>query len=193
MMTHASKTGLFLALGLAAGCDGPGRTTAFVEGIAPIVSRSRDSVGEAGLILRPEGAAPDSCWTRDVEPAIIESVTEQVVVQPPEIGSDGGVRAPGIYHTETHQRIVRPRRESWFQIPCPDQMTPAFVASLQRALQARGLYTGAVTGQMDVETRRAVRRFQTQRGAETAEITLDGARALGLSPDDFGPRPGAEG
>lgn len=181
-----------LALGafaVLAACGGPGTMPAFVEGMAPLVSRAKDSVGENGLILRPEGASPDSCWTRDVEPAIIETVTEQVVVQPPELGRDGRVRQAGVYHTETRQQIVRPRRESWFQIPCPEQMTPAFVASLQRALQARGLYHGAISGGMDVPTRRAIRRFQTSRGMETAEITLDGARALGLSPDDFGPRP----
>ncbi|MFC3615235.1 peptidoglycan-binding protein [Lutimaribacter marinistellae] len=128
----------------------------------------------------PPGAAAGTCWGKHVTPGIFETVTEQVVLQPAEVLSDGTVVRPASYKTETRQRIVRERRETWFETPCPAQMTPEFVASVQRALAARGLYRGHVSGEMDARTRAAVRRFQKPEGLDSGILSLASARKLGL-------------
>ena len=56
----------------------------------------------------PPGAPEGTCWDRDSTPAVIETVTEQVMVSPPEL-VDGQVVQPAVYRTETHQAIVRER------------------------------------------------------------------------------------
>jgi len=128
----------------------------------------------------PPGAPPGTCWGKTETPALIETVTEQVIVQPAETGADGAVVSPAVYRTETRQQIVRERRETWFETPCPEVLTPEFVASLQRALAARGLYRGAETGEMDRATRAAIRRYQAPDGVDSGILSLEAARRLGL-------------
>ncbi|MCP4818827.1 MAG: peptidoglycan-binding protein, partial [Shimia sp.] len=57
----------------------------------------------------PPNARPGSCWGRDVTPAVLETVTEQIMVQPPEVLADGTVITPGIFRTEQLQRIIKER------------------------------------------------------------------------------------
>lgn len=128
----------------------------------------------------PPGAAPGTCWGKTETPAVIETVTDQVMVQPAEILSDGSIVSPPVYRTETRQKIVRERRETWFETPCDAVLTPDFVVSLQRALAARGLYRGAETGEMDRATRAAIRRYQAPEGLESGILSLAAARRLGL-------------
>jgi peptidoglycan hydrolase-like protein with peptidoglycan-binding domain len=60
-------------------------------------------------------------------------------------------------------------------------MTPAFIASVQRALKARGYYRGPVTGALDTRTGRAIQRYQRDRGdVDSATLSLRSARDLGL-------------
>jgi len=134
----------------------------------------------------PPGAAPGTCWGKHVTPAVIETVTEQVMLQPAEIHVDGTVTRPAVYKTETVQRIVRERRETWFETPCDTELTPEFLASLQRALAVRGLYNGPVTGRMDARTRAAVRRYQKPQGLDSGILSLAAARKLGLVAVDIG-------
>jgi hypothetical protein len=128
----------------------------------------------------PPGAAPGTCWGKDVTPAVIETVTEQVLVQPAEVRDDGTVLDPAIYKTETRQAIVQERRVTWFETPCASVQTPDFVASVQRALKVRGLYRGPVTGTMDARTRAAVRAYQKPEGLDSGILSLAAARRLGL-------------
>lgn len=128
----------------------------------------------------PPGAPPGSCWGKDVTPAIIETVTERILVQPAQVKDDGTVLSEPIYKLETHQAIVRERRELWFQTPCEDQLTPDFLASLQRALQARGFYHGPISGTLDARTRHAVRKYQKPQGLDSSILSLTAARKLGL-------------
>jgi len=133
----------------------------------------------------PPGAEPGTCWGRDVTPALVETVTEQVIIQPPEIDSSGALRASPVYRTETRQRILREREEIWFRTPCDAELTPELVETLQRALGARGHYQGPVTGRMDAPTRRAVRAFQRAQGMDSGLLSLNAARQLGLVAHDF--------
>ncbi len=119
-------------------------------------------------IAPPPGVNPDGCWVRDIAPAELETVTRQIEV------------APTRFRTETVQVIKRERQELIFETPCPDALTPDLISTLQRALDARGLYRGPVTGVMDVRTRQAVRRYQSGRGLPSGLLSIQSARGLGL-------------
>jgi hypothetical protein len=128
----------------------------------------------------PPGAPTGTCWGKIVSPALIETVTEQVLVEPAVLGTDGAVARPAIFRTETRQRIVTEREVTWFETPCPDAMTPDILASLQRALAVRGLYTGPINGQADAATSAAVQRYQAETGLDSPVLSLASARSLGL-------------
>lgn len=127
----------------------------------------------------PEGP-PGACWEADITPAVIETVTEQVMLSPEVRDETGAVVAPASYRTDTRQRIAREREVVYFRAPCPDQFTVDFVATLQRALLARGIYAGPLTGQIDAATAEAVRRYQAERGLDSPRLSLAAAQGLGL-------------
>ena len=149
-----------------------------------------DPVGEIAALAEPEvtrqvqiappGAAPGTCWGKQVTPAVIETITNQIMVQPAQVRADGTVLSPAIFKTETMQQIVKERRETWFQTPCAEQMTPEFVSSVQRALAARYLYRGPISGEMDARTRAAVRKYQEPQGLDSGILSLAAARKMGL-------------
>ena len=155
-----------LAAGFVAGCQ----TTAAL--------REPDIVQT--LQEAPPGAPPGTCWGKQVTPAILETVTEQVMLQPAEVRADGTVTQPAIFKTETRQAILRERKATWFQTPCAAEQTPDFIASLQRALKARTLYRGPITGEMDARTRAAIRAYQKPEGLDSGILSLAAARKLGL-------------
>lgn len=130
-----------------------------------------------------------SCRARDTVPAIYEHVMGEVQVVQAEIAEDGTVIRPPIYRRAPVPRVVRERAEITFEAPCPDQMTPEFIASVQRALAARGLFAGTVTGTLDPPTAAAIRRYQSERGLESAQLSLETARALGLIAVDLSKDP----
>ncbi|TDE40162.1 peptidoglycan-binding domain-containing protein [Antarcticimicrobium sediminis] len=171
------------------------RTTLSALALAGLVACAGPSVDLAALgepeVTRlmqpaPPGAPPGTCWGKHVSPAVIETVTEHVMLQPAEVHVDGTVTRPAIYKTETVQKIVRERNETWFETPCERALTPDFLASLQRALAVRGLYRGRVSGQMDAATRAAVRRYQKPQGLDSGILSLAAARKLGLVAVDLG-------
>jgi len=128
----------------------------------------------------PADAPPGTCWAKSIQPAILESAEQTVLVVPPQIDENGEVLSPAIYRKELRPIIVRDRQETWFETPCDDVLTGEFIASLQRALAARGTYDGSITGTMDAATRSAVRRFQEPDGIESGEVSMATARKLGL-------------
>jgi hypothetical protein len=134
----------------------------------------------ADLAPAPPGAPPGTCWGKEVAPAVIETVTEQIEIAPPSYGPDGRMTAPARYATETRQVIVNERQVLWIETPCPDVMTPEFISSVQRALAVRGEYRGPVTGTLDPATRDAIRRHQVPLGIDSDTLALSTARSLGL-------------
>lgn len=142
------------------------------------------TVSESGVIqgngLAPAGAAPGTCWGKIPTPAVIETVTEQILVTPAKVNADGSIATLPVYRTERRQQIVTPRTDRWFEIPCPPAFTIEFVSTLQRALQARGLYSGAINGNMDSATRRAVLSVQTAAGLPSDVLSIVTARELGI-------------
>lgn len=122
-----------------------------------------------------------TCFARATTPAVIETVTEQIMVQPAVIDSDGSLRSPAAFRTVTRQRILRERREVEFPTVCAQDQTPEFVASIQRALKTRGYYAGPINGTIDRRTAAALQRFQTaQNDVDTGQLTLKTAQSLGL-------------
>jgi hypothetical protein len=146
----------------------------------PVPDMSQEPLLTRSMQRPPPGSDPDSCWGKHTTPAVIETVTQQIVLQPAQITSDGHVIQPAIYKTETQQRILRERKDTWFETPCPALQTPEFTASVQRALKARGLYRGPITSQMDNRTRAAIRRYQKPQGLDSGILSSAAARKLGL-------------
>lgn len=172
------------SLGLSFGlCLGLAGCTQQVSVAAPVV-------GDLGidLVRLKEGALPPQaegiCWAKDTTPAVIETTTEQLVVTDEQRDPTGKVTAPATYQTKTHQRLVQDHEEVWFRAPCPQDMTVTFIATLQRALKARGLYMAPVTGMMDTTTAEAIRQFQAERGLDSPELSLSAAKELGIIATD---------
>ncbi|SIN82561.1 peptidoglycan-binding domain-containing protein [Vannielia litorea] len=130
----------------------------------------------------PTGATPGTCWGKETTPPETRTVIEPVLVQPAQIASDGTVMNPPIYRREPQQYITKPASHRWFETPCAADMTPEYIASVQRALAARGVYQSAATGEMDAKTRRAIRKFQAPQGLDSETLSLAAARTLGLAP-----------
>jgi len=170
-----------LLLACLAGCVGAARDPQVGRG--DFAAELIDLRGAEG----PPKGPTDACWQSDIRPAVIETVTEQVMVKPEVVAADGAV-TPAVFATQTHQQIVQDRGTVWFRAPCPAEMTPEFIATLQRALKARGLYLLPLTGSLDAPTQAAVRRYQSPRGLDSGQLSLAAARALGLvatAPDDL--------
>ncbi|MCR8725317.1 peptidoglycan-binding domain-containing protein [Frigidibacter sp. ROC022] len=173
-MTRSLLT-LTAALALA-GCAAP-------DGAPPAVARQ----AEAPLVLAedsappPPGAAPGSCYAQDRTPTEFETVKGHVLVNPEVRDADGTVISPAIYREATYQKISGGGAEILIETPCRDQITPEFVASLQRALAVRSFYAGPITGKMDPDTRLALRSYQRQQqGLDSAILSIEAARSLGL-------------
>ena len=123
----------------------------------------------------------NTCFESSVTPAIIETVTEQVMLKSASVHDNGTVARPAAFRTVSRQEIMRGRREVKFEILCKAVMTPLLISSVQRALIARGFYKGAINGQVDARTKTAIGRYQSVQGlVQTSTLTLQTARILGL-------------
>ncbi len=136
----------------------------------------------------PEDAPEGTCWGQDESPAVVETVTVQVVERPAQLDAAGQVIEPARLRTEQRQRIVQSREAVWFETPCPEVFTSDFVESLQRGLALRDIYLGPAHGEMDRATRDAIRVFQKPMGLNSPVLSMVAARKLGLvaySRDDI--------
>ena len=107
-MTRATMTRALVMLPLVA-----------LLGLAACMPVSGDNAADAllgSMLDVPEGAPPGTCWGKIVSPALIETVTEQVQVEPAVTAADGTVTRPASFRTETRQRIVTERAVRWFEI-----------------------------------------------------------------------------
>lgn len=141
--------------------------------------------GDIAVLRLPEGQTPPAragqCWASDIAPAVIETTTEQVQIRPERRDSAGNIVQGAQFQTRTAQRMVSDRSAVWFAAPCPSEITVGFVASLQRALKARGRFFEPVTGAWDAPTLAALRKFQREKGLDSAVISLAAAQELGLA------------
>ncbi|MCP5088959.1 MAG: peptidoglycan-binding protein [Rhodobacteraceae bacterium] len=139
----------------------------------------------------PANAPRDSCFAHEYTPAIIETVTEKTPRRPARVAVDRDtgetkIIRPATFDTVTVQRIIQEREELWFETLCPHLYSERFVNSLQRALRARGFYTGELTGWMDVQTSIAIKLYQRKFGLNSQILALHTAEEFGLtSHSDF--------
>lgn len=172
-MTRIHWMGLMAALALAA-C-GP-RVAVDAPEAADLSGEAIERAGDTPP-PGPEGA----CWARESMPAVYETVTEQTLVSPEVRDAEGQVVTPASYRSVSRVSVVSEGRDIWFRAPCPEEMTLPFVASLQRALKARGFYLAEVTGTLDAATAEALRRYQAEHGLDSAQLSLAAAKDLGLA------------
>jgi hypothetical protein len=155
---------------------------------SPPVGLAKTNAEIAVLRLKAGDAPPQSpgkCWASDTSPAVIETITEHVQVLPERRDGAGNITQAAQFQTRTAQRMVSDRAVVWFASPCPDALTVGFVASLQRALKARGRFFAPVTGAWDAETLAALQKFQRERGLDSPVISLAAAQELGLVAADL--------
>ena len=99
------------------------------------------TVSEQGVVfgsgLAPAGAAPGTCWGKIPTPAVIETVTEQILVTPAKTNPDGTLASLPVYREESRQQIMTPRTDRWFEIPCPPAFTVEFVSTLDVPIQEK--------------------------------------------------------
>lgn len=123
------------------------------------------------------------CLGRITTPAVVESQTAQVLDSPAVTDGSGTVTQPATYRTVTRHRMLRDREETTFEAICPEQLTREFLASLQRALSARGRYQGTPDGLTDRALVEAVRSYQTHLGGPDSRLLARRtALELGLVP-----------
>lgn len=128
---------------------------------------------------------PESCYTNYVSPAVIETVTRQILVKPAKTNTNPQngqiiIVQPAIYRTKTVQRIVQDRQEGRAEAICNHDMTPELIETLQRAMTTRGHYSGNITGVMDQTTQAALKKAQTEIGIPSNELTKVLAERYGL-------------
>lgn len=167
----------------AASPDAPGPTgETAASGTAPDESQPARQSGEKTQVPPADAPArdPSLCWDKTVSPATVETITRKVLVTPAKVDDSGAIQTPPVYRDETERKIVTPRQDNWFEVPCPAQLTPELVASVQRALAARGYYAGRITGQLGPATQRAIRRYQAEQGLDSPSLAVSTARSFGL-------------
>ena len=172
-MTFLTRTCVSALCGALAACTGPQ-----VE--PPARANFSDDLIRLS-IPGPPGPVAGICWASDVTPAVIETITEQVQVSPEQRDDQGTVTAAASFRTEMRQEMVQDREEVWFQSPCAADLTADFIATLQRALKARGYYLLPLTGVMDPATGAAIRRFQAERGLDSPVLSMAATRELGIT------------
>lgn len=146
---------------------------------SPAIPGGNQLAAELVRRQKPEPGAGE-CWAGEISPAVIETVTEQVEVTPAQPAGNGKPAVAATFQSQVQQQILTERSDVWFRVPCPGQIGPDTIASLQRALKVRGLYRGGVTGALDPATATAIRRYQAPQGLDSDTLSLVAARQLGL-------------
>lgn len=123
-----------------------------------------------GLSKQIQRNRKNECFITDVTPTRIETVIEHIEVE------------PGVYETSQRQDVVKKRETITFQTLCPESMTPERIATLQRALQARGHFNGAISGTLDVATTTAIQNFQRDLYPDSRFLSFEAAQNLGIIP-----------
>ena len=140
------------------------------------------SVAPVPPVARDEIAVDDAgrCFSRAAGPVETRIVTAQIEVSPPLRDRNGVVTRPAIFRNVSRPETVERSPGPVFETVCPQVLDAGFVETLQRALIVRRAYAGPITGSYDAPTTEAVRQFQAGRGLDSAILSLETARALGL-------------
>lgn len=161
------RLGLFALCGALAGCA----SSALPPEATPVPLVSFGDI---------ETDASGRCFATEIRPQQFRSVTQQVLVVPEERDRNNVLINAAIYRNESRQERVPTAPGMRFETLCPPLFTAERVATLQRALAARGAYAGTVSGQLDAATQAAIQRFQIPTGLNSPHLAIATARSLGL-------------
>ena len=120
------------------------------------------------------------CFAKDISPAVIETVTTQHIASPEVRNVANIVTKSATFQTITRQKIINERTAIRFETVCPQYYSTNFVMTLQRALKARGFYTGPISGILNLQTGVAIQKFQRINELDTPFMSLETAQHLGL-------------
>ncbi|WP_298256936.1 peptidoglycan-binding domain-containing protein [uncultured Litoreibacter sp.] len=148
--------------------------------VGPDVTKLITPTHITAVDMKPPSELPGVCWGHIPGPQITQIVSDIVIATPAQFGPNGEEISPAIYREVTRPQTFNEGDGRWFTRTCDADMTPEFVATLQRALAARGLYRGDINGLMDQRTLRAVQEFQTPQGLDSAVLSQSAAQQLGL-------------
>ena len=111
------------------------------------------------------------------EPALFKTVEKRVLVEPerPEYKI-----VPAQFETITSTHVVQPERLEWRRILCNTNVTPATIASIQRALSSKGYKVGPIDGQLGARTMQAINSYQLNNGLASRGITYETLGHLGV-------------
>ena len=111
------------------------------------------------------------------EPALFKTVEKRVLVEPerPEYKV-----VPAKFETITSTYVVQPERLEWRRILCNTNVTPATIASIQRALLSKGYKVGPIDGQLGSKTMQAINSYQLNNGLASRGITYETLGHLGV-------------
>lgn len=132
--------------------------------------------------------ASGGCTLTDVSPAAVEIVTQTELVEPEVLGPSGEILQAAIFRRVDRPVVRETRQVVLFDLVCPENQTPTLIQGLQRALMARGAYSGPIDGLLPSVTP-ALEQFQRARGQATQALTLATAQALGLTTVPRNPQP----
>ncbi len=124
--------------------------------------------------------ADGRCFSLDPGRPQFQTITQQVLVEPEVRAADGTITRPAIFRNVDQQIQVIRDNPPRFEVVCPQDLSQSFVASLQRALAARGAYGGAINGLIDDGTKAAIREFQAKDGPYSSNLAVRTAQTLGL-------------
>ncbi len=128
---------------------------------------------------KPHWTAPETCWTREVvQVRILSDAREDEL----EIQAE---HANSVFLWSRFNPDARPQthieeRLVWFATPCPDELTPEHIRTLQRALAVRGLFIGVETGELDEPTIQAIRAYQSARTLHSGRLARETLVQMGV-------------
>ena len=135
-----------------------------------------------GVKINDPQLEKEACRAKVTQPAIYETATEKKLIAPAKFSPSGRQIAPPTYQNQIIYRVVRERAVKWFDTPCKDEMNADLIGDLQRALAARGYFSGKLTAMMDHDTKAALRRYQAENGLDSAILASQTVMDFGLLP-----------
>lgn len=140
-----------------------------------------EGAADAASEAKAAPAKPEICFATDKTPARFETTVEQILVSPEVKDAAGQVVTPASYRSETKQKQISASKSLRFETPCAEAMTPELISNLQRALNARALYSGAIDGRIGSKLSQAIRSYQrSAHQIDSAILSMEAARSLGL-------------
>ncbi len=111
------------------------------------------------------------------EPALYKTIEKRILVEPerPEYKV-----VPAQFETITSSHIVEAERLEWRRILCQTNVTESTIASIQRALAAKGYKSGPIDGQLGSQTMSALNAYQVRNGLASRGITYETLGHLGV-------------